>query len=261
MSDLRWQWRATTALTRRSVMHAFRQPHYIAPVIVLPTVMLAAYSGQASSAVKLDGFPQVDGFFDFVLAGAMILAAGLAAVSGGIALATDIELQFMHRVLTTPAPRSAIVLGRLAGTTAWGVIGGVWFLVVGLLFGAEVKSGPLGALVMLALVALTTLALATFIAGLALRSGQTSAVQGLFPLVIVLMLISSAFFPRDLLLEPAATIADGNPMSYVAEAIRDPWIGGMSGATIGQGLLAIAVVGAVGALICATALRQRTATT
>lgn len=252
--------RTTRALARRALVQAFRQPHFLAPVIVLPTVMLAAYSGGATSAVKIPGFPQVDGFFDFALAGAMVLAAGLAGVSGGIALAMDIEMKFMDRLLATPVPRSSIVLGRLAGTTAWGVIGGAWFLAIGLLFGAEIKGGALGALAIVLMIALATLGIATFIAGLALYARQASVIQGLFPLVIVLMLISSAFFPRELLLEPASTIAAGNPMTYIADALRDPWISGLSARTTAEGLVAVLGLAGTGALICVSAFRQRTPT-
>ena len=57
--------------------------------------------------------------------------------------------------------------------------------------------------------------------------------QGIFPLVFVILFLSSAYFPRDLLLEPAETIADWNPMSLIAEGMRDPIISGLSlGATL-----------------------------
>ena len=35
-------------------------------------------------------------------------------------------------------------------------------------------------------------------------TGQASVVQGLFPLVFVILFLSTAFFPANLLLEPAA---------------------------------------------------------
>jgi ABC-2 type transport system permease protein len=254
--------RTTRELAKRSLVHAFRRPPFLAPVIVLPTVVLAAYSGNVSSAVRIPGFPHVHGFLDYILAGAMVLAAGLAAVSGGIALATDIEMKVMDRFLATPAPRSAILFGRLAGTTTWGTIGAVWFLAIGLLFGAKLEGGVPGALTIVALVSLTTLAISTLVAGLALRAGRASVIDGLFPLVIVLMMISSAFFPRELLLEPVQTIAAANPISYIANAIREPWISSaFSLGTVAEGCLAILVVAGIGTLICASAFRHRTATT
>src|SRR6185503_18918906 len=97
-------------------------------------------------------------------------------------------------------------------------------------------------------------------AALALRSGSASVVQGIFPLVFVILFLSSAYFPRGLLLEPARTIADWNPMSLIAESLRDPVISNLSlGATL-KGLAGVAIVGGIGALLSAWALRSRVST-
>jgi ABC-2 type transport system permease protein len=52
----------------------------------------------------------------------------------------------------------------------------------------------------------------------------------MFPLVFVVIFLSSAFFPRELLTGPAETIATYNPISYLAEGVRGPIIDGNSGA-------------------------------
>ena len=62
-----------------------------------------------AGAVDLPGFPEVDGFLDFMLAGAMIQSTLLAGNSGGIALAVDIEMGFTDRLLAAPISRFAIV--------------------------------------------------------------------------------------------------------------------------------------------------------
>ena len=62
----------------------------------------------------------MNGFLDFILAGAMIQSTLLAGNSGGIALAVDIEMGFTDRLLAAPISRYAIVLGRLAGRRSLG---------------------------------------------------------------------------------------------------------------------------------------------
>ncbi len=168
-------------------------------------------SAGAGRAVDLPGFPPVESFFDFLLAGAMIQSALLAGNSGGIALAIDIEMGFTDRLLAAPIPRFAIVAGRLAGTAAMGMVTAVWFLAIGLIFGVTIEEGVLGALLMIVLVTASALAFGTLGAALALRSGSASVVQGTFPLVFVILFLSTAFFPDDLLLEPAQTIARDQP--------------------------------------------------
>jgi ABC-2 type transport system permease protein len=73
----------------------------------------------------------------------------------------------------------------------------------------------------------------------------------------VILFLSSAFFPRNLLLQPARTIADWNPMSLIAEGLRDPVIYGLSWSALGKGLGGIAIVMALGAVLSAAAMRRR----
>jgi ABC-2 type transport system permease protein len=246
-----------TALARRSIRNTFRRPQFIAPILLMPTLFLAVNTGGAHSATSLPGFPAVGSLLDFELGGAMIQASMLAGVSGGIALAMDIEMGFTDRLLAAPIARPTIVLGRLGATAALGVMLSVWFLALGFVFGAEVKAGVPGVVLILALVPLAALAFGSVGTALALWAGRASVVQGIFPLVFVVVFLSSAFFPRGLLQEPARSIADYNPMSFIAEGVRDPILGSITGTETLKALLGIAIVGAIGAALSSIALRHR----
>ena len=130
-----------------------------------------------------------------MLAGAMMQSLMLAGNSGGIALAVDIEMGFTDRLFAAPISRFTIVLGRLAGTAALGLFAALWFLAIGLIFGAEIEGGVPGALLAIVLVTAAALAFGGIGAAIALRTGSASVVQGLFPLVFVVLFLSSAFFP------------------------------------------------------------------
>ncbi len=195
MSALATNARVVRALGMRSIRQTFRRPQLIAPIIVFPTLLLAIQTGGAGGAVELPGFPPVQSFLQFMLAGAMMQSLMLAGNSGGIALAVDIEMGFTDRLFSAPIPRFAIVLGRLAGTAALGLFAALWFLAIGLIFGAEIESGVAGALLAIALVTAAAMAVGGIGAAIALRTGSASVVQGLFPLVLVVLFLSSAFFP------------------------------------------------------------------
>jgi len=251
--------RVIWALGARSVKQTFRRPQLLAPIVVFPSLLLAIQTGGAAAAVNLPQFPQVHGFLDFMLAGAMIQSTLLASNSGGIALAVDIEMGFTDRLLAAPVPRFAIVLGRLAGTAALGVFSAVWFLAVGLIFGAQIQDGVGGALLIILLVTLSAVAFGGLGAAIALRSGRASVVQGLFPLVFVVLFMSSAFFPEQLILEPAKTVAQFNPISLIVEGIRDPVISTLSLAALGKAVAAIAGVAVFSTWLSSRALRARLA--
>jgi len=82
-------------------------------------------------------------------------------------------------------------------------------------------------------------------------------VQGLFPLVFVILFLSSAFFPYALMLEPAATIAEYNPISFIVEGVRDPVISTLTGEDAWKAFASIIGIGALSLGMSALALRHR----
>jgi ABC-2 type transport system permease protein len=249
--------RVVRALGARSIRQTFRRPQLISPIVVFPTLLLAIQTGGAGAGVELPGFPPVQSFLQFMLAGSMMQAMMLAGNSGGIAFAVDIEMGFTDRLFAAPIPRFAIVLGRLAGTAALGLFAALWFLAIGLVFGAEIESGIPGALLAMALITASALAVGGIGAAIALRSGSASVVQGLFPLVLVVLFLSSAFFPQSLMIEPAKTIADYNPLSFIVEGVREPIVSGIDAAHTLEAVAAIAGIAVLGLLLSASALRHR----
>ncbi len=249
--------RVVAALGGRSVKQTFRRPQLASPILIFPTLLLAIQTGGAGRAVDLPGFPEVDNFLSFMLAGAMLQSCLLAGNTGGIALAVDLEMGFTDRLLAAPISRFAIVAGRLAGTAVLGAVTALWFIAIGLIFGASFELGVPGMLLMLLFTSLAAVAFGGLSAAIALYTGQASVVQGLFPLIFVILFLSNAFFPINLLLEPAASIAEYNPLSFIVDGIREPVIGSLSAETVLKAFGAIALVGAISTALSAIALRRR----
>ena len=110
---------------------------------------------------------------------------------------------------------------------------------------------------MIALVIASAVAFGSIGAAIALRSGSASVVQGMFPLVFVILFLSTAFFPEDLLLEPAQTIAEYNPLSFIVDAVRDPVIFVFTTKDMLKGLVGLLIIGGFGAILVSSALRHR----
>lgn len=257
MSGFATSARVVGALGARSIRQTFRRPQLMSPIIVFPTLLLAIQTGGAGAGVDLPGFPPVQSFLQFMLAGSMMQAMMLAGNSGGIAFAVDIEMGFTDRLFAAPIPRFAIVLGRLAGTAALGLLAALWFLAIGLVFGAHVEGGIPGALLAVALITASALAVGGIGAAIALRTGSASVVQGLFPLVLVVLFLSSSFFPQELMIEPAKTIAEYNPFSFIVEGVREPIVSGIDATQTLEAVAAIAGIILLGLGLSARALRHR----
>jgi ABC-2 type transport system permease protein len=249
--------RVVLALGRRSVKQTLRRPQLAAPLIIFPTALLAIQTAGAGRAVDLPGFPPVANFLSFMLAGAMVQAVMMTGNSGAIAFAIDMEMQFTDRLYASPIARSSVILGRLAATAVLGAIIAVYFIALGLIFGASIHEGALAVLWIIVLTSVSALAFGSIGAAIALRSNSASVVQGIFPLVFVILFLSDAFFPANLMLEPAAWVAQYNPLSFIVNGIREPIIGGWSATTQLKAIASVIGIGALGFALCAAAMRGR----
>jgi ABC-2 type transport system permease protein len=257
MARLATNARVVGALGRRSVIQTLRRPQLAAPLILFPTALLAIQTAGAGRAVNLPQFPPVDNFLSFMLAGAIVQSVMMTGNSGAIAFAIDIEMGFTDRLFAAPISRYAVVLGRLAATAVLGAIIAVYFIVLGLIFGASINEGLLAAIWITVLVAAAALAFGSIGAAIALRTNSASVVQGIFPLVFVILFLSDAFFPANLMLDPAGWIAQYNPLSFVVNGIREPIIAGWSLTTQLKAIASVVGVALLGLTLCRFALIGR----
>jgi ABC-2 type transport system permease protein len=249
--------RVVAALGKRSVIQTLRRPQLAAPLILFPTALLAIQTAGAGQAVNLPQFPPVDNFLSFMLAGAIVQSVMMTGNSGAIAFAIDIEMGFTDRLFAAPISRYAVVLGRLAATAVLGGIIAVYFILLGLIFGASINEGLPAALWIVLLVSAAALVFGSIGAAIALRTNSASVVQGIFPLVFVILFLSDAFFPANLMLEPASWVAQYNPLSFIVNGIREPIIAGWSLTTQLKAIASVIGVGIFGLTLCRFALIGR----
>jgi ABC-2 type transport system permease protein len=244
-------------LVRRSVVRTLRQPANLVFSFVFPLILLAVNASGLNAATKIPGFP-ADSYLTFALAVPFVQGALFAANSAGTNIALDIETGFLSRLSLTPLSRGGLLAGQLAGVVALGLGQAVVFLAVGEAAGAGLQAGPLGVLVLLALSGIVTLGFGTIGALAALRTGSGEAVQGMFPLLFVLLFLSSNALPRNLIEQDwFRTIATYNPVSYLLEAIRSLLITGWDGEALALGFGCAIALAAVGVWASSRALRTR----
>ena len=249
--------RASLALAKRALRTNLRRPQLLFPLVLMPSLLLAVNAGGLHRATTLPGFERVHGFFDFQLAAVICQSMLIGGVTTGIATALEIEGGFFDRLAASPVPRAALLAGRLVATGALNVGQVLFFLAIGLIFGAHIEAGVPGALLVIALGVTAGVGFAAIGMLLAFRARNASTVQGIFPLVFVVLFVSSAYFPRNLLEAPADWLAAYNPLSYIAEGIRDPIVSSISAATVAEGFAAAAGIAAVFILLALRALHRR----
>lgn len=237
----------TWALSKRSILALWRQPALVVPSLIFPLFFAALGTASFSRATSIPGFPEVDSYLDFALAGSVVQGILFGSTVGATALATDIENGFFDRLLSSPSTRTGIIVGRMAGGMAYGFFQTVFFIVVLLPFGLSIKGGVPGVLTMAVGGTVLALAVGALMSAMAIRTGSSEAVQGAFPLLFIALFFSSAFFPRETMSGIYATLADYNPISYLVEGLRDLTIEGFTAsaafrAVVIPGILAVLAV-------------------
>ena len=252
--------RQTASLARRSIVGRLRQPAVLAPSFVFPLFFAALSSSSYSRVKHAPGFPKVDSFLQFGLAGAILQGAFFGAISGASDLATDIEQGFWERLIASPVARTSIVVGRLTSATCLGGIQAAVFTGLLAIFGVRVRGGIVGVIGIVVAASLVALFVAALMSAVAIRSGSPEVVQGMFPLVFILMFLSSTFMDRHLMHGWCRSLVNINPISSIAEGMRSFII--TRPITAHQFLTAwgYPAIGAVLAMgLCLVALRRRLA--
>ncbi len=244
-------------LARRSIIRITRQPAVVVSSLVFPLFLLSVNSSGLEAATNLPGFP-TDSYLTFALGLTLMQGALFATMGAGQSIAEDIERGFFNRLQLTPLRAPALIIGQLAGTMALGIVQGIAFLTIGLAFGAHFEAGPAGVLVLFALAMLISVAFGSLGLAVGLRTGSGEKVQGVFPLMFVLLFLSSGALPRNLLERDwFQTIATINPVSYVIEAYRSLLIDGFNGEALGLGFAVAFGVLIAGVTLATKALSTR----
>jgi ABC-2 type transport system permease protein len=241
-------------LARRSMLKTLRQPFQMFPIVFFPLILLAVNASGLKAATRLPGFP-THSYISFAIAVAFIQGGMFALINTGTNLAEDIESGFFERLALTPLRRVSLISGLLVGVGVLGVLQSAVYIAMALIAGAHLDAGVGGALVILALGALTAMGFGALGCAAALKTGSGEAVQGLFPLFFVFIFLSSSNLPRNLLRTGwFHTVATWNPISYLIEGFRSLFIVGWDGIALWRGfgvaigLLAIALLAVAGAL-------------
>jgi ABC-2 type transport system permease protein len=249
----------TLAMSKRSVIAIVRQPALVIPSLIFPLFFAALGTSSFGRAVRLPNFPKVDNFLDFSLAGTIIQGVLFGSVTGGAALATDIEMGFFDRLLATPTSRVSILVGRLAGAALFGAFQALVFILILLPFGVTIQAGVAGFVIIILCGGLTGIAIGGFTAAIALKTGSSEAVQGSFPLLFIGLFFSSAFFPRQTMQGAYKVIANINPISHLVEGVRGLVTDGLTAEHVAAALLIPLAIGAFSIALAMRTLYSRLA--
>jgi ABC-2 type transport system permease protein len=157
----------------------------------------------------------------------------------------EIEGGYFDKLRATPVPRSAIVLGRLIAEGIKALFIASLLVLLGLIFGIRIASGPLGFILLIVLTAGWAVVYSGFMQVIALKTRSAAATNSAGLVFFPLLFLTPNFVPRNLLTRPMEIAATINPVTYVMEALRSLILVDFGWEAIGLGFLVVAVAGAI----------------
>ena len=233
----------TALLARRAVREVYRLPAATIPGLFIPVFFLVVNLGQVNRIFP-PSTPFLHGqhYVAFQIPVSLVFAVSTA--TSGLALVTDIDIGYLDKLMAAPIRRTAIIWGRLAADLVRGLAASTIILGVGFAFGARVRTGVLGVVLLVVLTACWGVAYAGIAMLIALRSKNVQTTNASFIIFFPLLFLTPNFVPLDLLAGPLRVAAELNPVSYVILGLRDlVLLPGISWGSLGLCVLTILLTG------------------
>lgn len=185
---------------RRWNLKAVRNPFILVTSLVQPIIFLILFTqvfGEVATGAINTGAGAIS-CETFLVPAIVIQVALAAAITSGIGLVNDIEEDVFEKILVTPMNRAAVFAGKSAAEVLRIAIQVAIILGLGVLLGAEIATGFLGAVGIMAvglLFSIWFLAYSNILA--VLTKDQESTIIAANLLQFPLLFLSSAFLSRS----------------------------------------------------------------
>jgi ABC-2 type transport system permease protein len=190
----------------------------------------------------------------YLAPGIMAQAALFIAIFFGLAVIWERDVGQLQRLLATPLPRLAIVLGKAAGAGIRALAQAIVLLAVLAITGISIRwsvGGILGALVLLVLATAGFACLSMILASL-VRTRERF--MGIGQMVMMpLFFASSALYPLAIMPVWLRYVAHANPLTYEVHGMRQLLLGVGAGGTLWIDFLVVAAFLAAAAALAAKA--------
>lgn len=213
----------------RNIRQLPRIPVVLVFGIVMPVIQLLLFGSLFQNITKLPAFenayPGV-GYRAYIAPAIMLFTVFVGMANSTAALIVDLRTGYFDKLRTTPARPSQVIVARLFAEMTRVFGQGLLVLLLSLALGATVKTGVVGALVMLVLAVFfsgCTAGLAVM--ALSMKTKSDQATQSAFPLFFVLLFLSSAFQAKDAMPTWLQHVVTYNPVNYLIEVLRQLMIG------------------------------------
>ncbi|MGD0329942.1 MAG: ABC transporter permease [Nitrososphaeria archaeon] len=189
--------------------------------LVQPALWLLLF-GTVFSAIK--GITQFIGNFtytQFITPGVLAQSVLFVAIFYGITVVWERDTGILSKLLSTPSPRSSIIVGKALSASVRGLFQAVMIFALALIIGVNLRFDPLDELGVLAVIVVFAMCVSSLSMILASFLKTRDRMMGIGQAITMpLFFASNAIYPISLMPSWLQFISKFNPLSYVVDAVR-----------------------------------------
>jgi len=160
-------------------------------------------------------------YLQFMTPGVLAQSVMFVALFYGITIVWERDLGLLNKLLSTPTPRSAIVIGKTLSAGVRGIFQAITILILALIINVKINFNPLAILGTLVIIVLFGMSFASLSLILASFFKTRERMMGIGQAILMpLFFASNAIYPVTLMPGWLQGIATVNPLSYIVGAIR-----------------------------------------
>lgn len=243
---------ASIELIRRTMLRVRRLPSAFIPSLVMPVFQLIAFSGTFGAAVRMLKIDPMNWYMPLNA----IQGASFGALGISFGLLNDMETGFFDRILLAPVRRSVIVFGSYAAAVTRSVVPVAFVVIVSYVGGLTSPGGPLSLLMVLVASLMVSVSACGLALGLTFRMRNLGAATITQFGIFFVIFLSTSQVPMSQMSGWLKTCARFNPMTNVLRFARQGFLGDITWDQTWGGLVAMAVMLAIGTGYALTGLRR-----
>jgi ABC transporter DrrB family efflux protein len=220
MSQLALAFADAGVVAKRNLIKIKRVPEVLIWTTMSPIMFVLLFAYVFGSSIKIPGVA----YREYLIAGVFAQTVIFGSTFTGAGLADDMTKGIIDRFRSLPMARSAVLAGRTGSDVVNNATSILVMSITGLIVGWRIRTGLLPAIGGFLLLLLFAYAISWIMAFVGLKVSSLEVFQNAsFMFIMPMTFIANTFVRADLLPGPLRTFAEWNPVSSVAQAVREAW--------------------------------------
>jgi ABC-2 type transport system permease protein len=205
-------------ITKRNLIKIKRVPEVLIWTTMSPIMFVLLFAYVFGESIRIPGLD----YREYLIAGVFAQTVIFGSTFTGAGLADDMTKGIIDRFRSLPMARSAVLAGRTGSDVFYNSTSILVMSITGLIVGWRIHTGPLQAIGGYLLLLLFAYAVSWIMAFVGLKVSSLEVFQNAsFMFIMPVTFIANTFVRAELLPGPLQTFAEWNPVSSVAQAVRE----------------------------------------